>query len=157
MAKGASDDKERVVILSSAKPAVVLGATVTVIAVSPAALAMYGWLSGGVPLAIVAGACAWSVLSASFALYAINQLRTVVELRDDELFIRRPFGSTKISAKDVDQVVVREFRYLGPMRPTWLGDAMARVDCRDGRRARFIVSHSARPDWSSYCFRRLFV
>jgi hypothetical protein len=136
--QSSSDDPVRVVLLSSAKPAVAFGIAGVVVALGPSGLALHAGLSGEVPLAAVVAACCWTAIAFGVLLHGVAQLRTTVRL------------------SDVARIDVWTFERLGPMRPRWFGDAVARVRCKDGRTALFVVDRVAFPSWAPERFRQLF-
>jgi hypothetical protein len=152
-----SDDGERFVRLSSAKPAVTFGVAGTVVALGPSGLALHAWFSGEVPLAVAVAACLWTATFFGVLLYGVNQLRTTVQLDERSLSVRRPFASLEIQSNDITRIDVWRFERLGPMQPRWFGDAVARVRCKDGRSALFVVDRVTCPRWAPAPFRRLFV
>jgi hypothetical protein len=154
--QSSSDDPVRVVLLSSAKPAVAFGIAGVVVALGPSGLALHAGLSGEVPLAAVVAACCWTAIAFGVLLHGVAQLRTTVRLSEHGLSVRRPLGSLEIRPTDVARIDVWTFERLGPMRPRWFGDAVARVRCKDGRTALFVVDRVAFPSWAPERFRQLF-
>lgn len=155
--ESSNDEHVRVVRLSSAKPAVTFGVAGTVVALGPSALALHAWFSGEVPLSVAVAACLWTATFFGVLLYGVNQLRTTVQLDERSLSVRRPFASLEIQSNDITRIDVWRFERLGPMQPRWFGDAVARVRCKDGRSALFVVARVAFPSWAPESFRRLFV